>query len=309
MMRDSSITVVLPLYNHERYIEAALLSILEQSSPANEIILIDDGSIDDGYVRAQKIFGGHSNVILLKQKNIGAHATLNKGIEQAKCEYIAVLNTDDLFLPSKLERCRELIRDNPRTELIAGGVTLIDDEGFEMRSGEAVEWLQKAITYKQGCNTIDLGLLNENYVVSTSNMVFSRELWARCDGFQNLRYCHDLDFILTALCKSDVIIDIHNTHIKYRIHQKNTIKENIKNIRLEIAAVMANALLSSSHRLFDNKHKNLNLIQLYSIIKAKQNAELLCTLLSMRYSCNSRSEFYELLFSSSLLSELKEVIM
>ena len=64
------------------------------------------------------------------------------------------------------------------------------------------------------------------YQETTANMVFSRALWKRCEGFQEFRYCHDLDFLLTALSMGTVAIDRDHTNTYYRLHANNTIKEN-----------------------------------------------------------------------------------
>ncbi|TLU85801.1 MAG: glycosyltransferase family 2 protein [Chlorobium sp.] len=288
-MNEPSITVVLPLYNHEHYIKATLESVLRQTSPATEIILVDDGSTDKGFSIAEKILANHSETKLVTQINSGAHTAINNAISIAHCEYIAILNTDDLFFPTKLERCRWLIRNNPTIEFIAGGVQIIDKHCMPVNEGETVEWLHRAISYQRECASLDIGLLNENYVVTTSNMVFTKDLWYRVDGFQHLRYCHDLDFIHAALGKGTVMIDIAEPHIKYRIHPTNTIKENIEKIRLEVAAVTANFLHENGKRLFIEK----NVERLISIINAKNDSGYLSLLLSLRNICSCRKEYYE----------------
>ena len=103
-MNSPSISVVLPLYNHAQYIASSLQSILAQTSPVDEIILVDDGSTDEGLGIAKKIIKKDSRARIYSQKNLGADKALNRGIEESQSEFIAVLNTDDLFLPEKIER-------------------------------------------------------------------------------------------------------------------------------------------------------------------------------------------------------------
>ena len=127
-MDNPSISVVLPLYNHAHYIASTLQSVLEQTSPVDEIILIDDGSTDNGFSVACEMLKNEPRATLLQQKNCGAEQTLNRAIERSQGEFIAVLNTDDLFLPTKIERCREIIGDNPEIDFICGGIGIIDEK-------------------------------------------------------------------------------------------------------------------------------------------------------------------------------------
>jgi glycosyltransferase involved in cell wall biosynthesis len=303
-MDNPSISVVLPLYNHAQYIEKTLQSVLRQTSPVDEIILIDDGSTDNGFNIAENILKDDSRARMFKQENCGADKALNRGIDLSQCEFIAVLNTDDMFVPTKIERCRNIISNNPAIDFISGGIGVITEKGDGLSSGETVEWLLRATDFQKKCRTLDLAFLNENYVTSTSNMVFSRELWRNCHGFQPLRYCHDLDFLLTALCHHGVMIDMEQTHILYRVHKNNTIKENISKIRLEIAAVMANAMISNSNRLIDFEHLSSDILMMSEILKSKNNAALLCTLQILRKNCSNREDFYMLLNNKTTADNL-----
>jgi glycosyltransferase involved in cell wall biosynthesis len=294
-MDNPSISVVLPLYNHARYIASTLQSVLQQTSPVDEIILIDDGSTDDGFSIANEILKNDSRATLLQQENCGADKALNRGISLSQCEFIAVLNTDDLFAPTKIERCQKILCDHPEIDFISGGVSLIDENNERLSGGETVEWLQRAAAFQKKCRTLDLAFLHENSVVSTSNMVFSRELWRNCHGFQPLRYCHDLDFLLTALCAHYVMIDREETHILYRVHQSNTIKENVLKVRLEVGAVMANAMKTNSSRLIDAEHLSSDLLLMSEILKSKNQGALLSALQLLRNNCSNRHDFYTLI--------------
>lgn len=294
-MDNPSISVVLPLYNHAHYIASTLQSVLEQTSPVDEIILIDDGSTDNGFSIAYKMLRDEPRATLLQQENCGAEKTLNRAIGLSQSEFIAVLNTDDLFLPTKIERCRNIICNHPEVDFVCGGIGIIDEKGGRLSDGETVEWLQRASVFQKKCRTLDLAFLNENSVTSTSNMFFSRELWRKCQGFQPLRYCHDLDFLLTALCHHCVMIDMEQTHILYRVHRKNTIKEDLLKVRLEVAAVMANTMQTNSARLLDAEHLSSDLPLISEILRSKNNAALLATLQILRNNCFDRHDFYTLL--------------
>lgn len=307
-MNPPTIGVVLPLFNHEQFIIPCLNSILEQTSPVDEIILIDDGSSDKGFAIAREMLGSSPKATLLTQPNCGAPATLNRAVELTQSDYIAVLNTDDRFAPTKIERCRQLLQHEPRIELICGAASIIDNKGRIMMSGEAVSWLHQAMEF-QLCHQIpDMGLLHDNYVVTTSNMVFSRSLWEKCDGFQNLRYCHDLDFLLTALSLSTVKIDREQTHTYYRVHAANTIGEKSDTKALELAAVMANTMVTNSSRLVNEHNIVADIMLLCEILAVKKNARLVCALQVLRRNHADRRTFYNVLLDEKTAQGLVQQI-
>jgi glycosyltransferase involved in cell wall biosynthesis len=105
-----TITVVIPAYNAGRYIERAVDSVLAQSVPADEIIVVDDGSTDD---TADIVSGYGSKVRYIHQQNAGASIARNRGIQKACFEWIAFLDSDDEWLPKHLEMHLGLLERNP----------------------------------------------------------------------------------------------------------------------------------------------------------------------------------------------------
>lgn len=239
---DFDVSVVIPLYNHARYIGAAIESVLAQTLPAREIIIIDDGSQDNGIEVARKALAGHPAATILEQANAGAHNTINRCIGMARSRFVAVLNSDDQFEPGKLERCAQLWSQNPDLDLVFGDVRLIDDDGLPVQEGATVDWLARARDFLLRSDRLDLALANENFAVTTSNFVFTKEIWERNGHFQALRYCHDLEFAFASLRNGRVLYDADQRHIRYRVHASNTIKEYVNRVRVEIAGVLASAL-------------------------------------------------------------------
>ena len=116
-----TISVAVPLYNHARYIGAALESVLAQTSSADEILVIDDGSSDGGIVVAERVLEGQPNARVYRQANRGAYATINSLVRISRGDWVAVLNSDDVFMPTKLGSLRELIAHSPGVGMICGG--------------------------------------------------------------------------------------------------------------------------------------------------------------------------------------------
>src|SRR5438309_4900890 len=95
------VSVVVPNYNYGRYVREAVDSVLGQTYPAVEVIVVDDGSSDDSLSVLQS-YG--SKIKLVVQPNGGVHKARNRGIEESKGEFVAFLDADDVWEPTKLER-------------------------------------------------------------------------------------------------------------------------------------------------------------------------------------------------------------
>jgi glycosyltransferase involved in cell wall biosynthesis len=113
------VTVVVPLYNKKNYIARAIDSILRQTYPADEIVVIDDGSTDDSAEVVTKIV--RPNIRLLRQDNRGEAAARNAGIQAATGSLIAMLDADDHWEPEFLEKIIGLRKRYPRAGLYASG--------------------------------------------------------------------------------------------------------------------------------------------------------------------------------------------
>ncbi|RZS57418.1 glycosyltransferase involved in cell wall biosynthesis [Microcella putealis] len=107
--RPPLVSVIVPSFNHGEFIERAIRSVLEQSEQDFEVIVVDDASSDDSVERVSGVSDPRLRLYRLP-RNVGGAAALNFGVQQARGEYIAILNSDDMWMPSKLARQLEVIR-------------------------------------------------------------------------------------------------------------------------------------------------------------------------------------------------------
>ncbi len=130
---NSLVSVVIPTYNHQNYIQEAIKSIIKQTYKNIELIIIDDGSKDLSYEKAlelkpqcEKRF---ARVVMEKQNNMGCALTLNKLIKMSEGEYIYLIASDDLSKPEAIEKEVIFLDKNPDYGLAVGNSEIIDTEG------------------------------------------------------------------------------------------------------------------------------------------------------------------------------------
>ena len=286
------VSVVIPAYNHERYIDEAVASVLAQSHRNLEIIIVNDGSTDTTGAICRRLAERDGRIRYHEQANQGAHQALNQGIELARGDLIAILNSDDRFAHDKLERCLDIVHSQPDLGLVCGHVELIGPNGKPLKRGPAVEWQQRGYRFLAGSGLLPLSLLNENIVATTSNLFFTRDLWRRAGPFQPLRYCHDLDFLMSAFRTAPCRFDRDHTHVHYRVHPANTIQEEYNKVRLEIAAVIAASLAIDRLNLLGSQ--NARSVAIFrDFLNNKDLSNLIIFFMMHFQQPTDRSAFYE----------------
>ena len=127
-MPEPLISVVIPLYDKEREIETALRSVLAQTCLPAEIIVVDDGSTDRGAERTEAV--GSPLVRLVRQSNAGVSAARNRGIAEARGEYVALLDADDAWRPGFLEEIAAMIREFPGCGMYCTAFDILSRDGL-----------------------------------------------------------------------------------------------------------------------------------------------------------------------------------
>ena len=119
------VSVVLPVYNCERYLREALESVLNQSFKDFETVVVDDGS--GSIIKEYISLAGFT--IVTHKENMGICRSLNDGIEKSTGEYIAIQHADDVSLPDRLEKQVRYLDTHPGTGLVAGLIQYVDKKG------------------------------------------------------------------------------------------------------------------------------------------------------------------------------------
>ena len=124
------VSVIIPTYNRQALLPRAIDSVVRQTFSDWEIVLVDDGSTDDTpRIAARYLRQLGRRFIFLRQENRGASAARNAGIETARGEYIAFLDSDDEFVPHKLARQMALLEKRPQLGMVYSDYSFIDLDG------------------------------------------------------------------------------------------------------------------------------------------------------------------------------------
>lgn len=225
-MSSPLISVVIPAYNHERFVGEAVKSVLDQSCNDLELIVVDDGSTDQ---TGEIVQGFTDNRIhYYFQENQDAFNTINRGIGLAKGTYVSILNSDDVYEPTRLERLLSILKDHTCVCTFSD-VIPISDNGVHYSNPQFGwnQWHKKNRDFYFECGDIYTAFLKGNFMVTTSNLFMTADAVQRVGSFCSLRYLHDYDFIFRMMTAfpGQVYYAENLRLLKYRIHSGNTLGE------------------------------------------------------------------------------------
>ncbi|PIG91387.1 glycosyltransferase family 2 protein [Gloeocapsopsis sp. IPPAS B-1203] len=170
----SKVSVIIPVYNVERYIADTINTVLQQTYTNFEILIVDDGSPDKSIDICQKF--ADPRIRIIRQENRGVAAARNTGIRYSQGDYLAFLDADDLWLPNKLEKHIEHLESSPDVGVSFSRSAFIDEEGNPLKLYQMSKL--KDIT--------PLDLLCRTPIGNGSAAVFRREVFAEIKFKDNL---------------------------------------------------------------------------------------------------------------------------
>ncbi|MGF1494602.1 MAG: glycosyltransferase [Microcoleaceae cyanobacterium] len=237
------VSVVVPTYNQEQFIQSTLTSVLNQTYQDFEIVIANDASTDNTVTKIQAVHDPRIRLFSL-ERNQGESAATNYGIQQAQGKYIAILHSDDLFRPDKLERQVNFLEQNPQFDAVLSHAEVIDEAGRPLPDKTHV--LQQIFPQpnRTRFQWLNQFFIRDNCLCQTSSMV-------RCSCYQTvglydrrLRQIPDFDFWVRFCLQHELHI-IPEPLTQYRVHQSNISgirPETIKRHHIEVLQILKHFL-------------------------------------------------------------------
>jgi glycosyltransferase involved in cell wall biosynthesis len=209
MTTSATVSAVIPVFNGARYVSEAIRSVLNQSRPPIECIVVDDGSTDETPETVRE-FG--RAVIYVRQPRAGVSAARNRGAQIARGDLVAFLDHDDIWLPTKLERQLDRLR-LVESRLALCAVSVVDADGHVLGT--------KRLRAKEDLLTGMLMFDGTETVSCSSTGVVKREALLACGGFDPaLSISADWDLLFRMLLIGGVEY-VDDPLVLYRVHDTN----------------------------------------------------------------------------------------
>jgi len=224
--KNPKVTVLMPVYNGERYLHEAIESVLMQTFTDFEFLIIDDASTDRS-VEIIKSYNDPRIRLVHNEKNLKLISTLNKGIDLADGKYIARMDCDDISLPQRLAKQVAFLEVHSSCAVVATKIVQIDTNG-----GTIGFWKgdRKATTSTEICNRLPLICC-----VSHPSAMIRKSIISKYRYNPRQRYAEDYDLWLRLCSDGHEIAKIDEFLLKYRVHQ-----EQVTNLNSQVGYGLTN---------------------------------------------------------------------
>lgn len=227
-MTEPLVSIITPAYNAAKFIGQTIDSVLAQTYTNWEMLIVDDGSIDNTkeivsvYIEKDnriKLFSHPGN------KNMGVSAARNLAIENSKGDYIALLDSDDLWLPYKLEVQMEQFRENRSVGLVYSKAICIDECNYFLTDTNKYNFPSSLFSGTAGIcenilSNVEL-MLKDTLYMPCLTVVFSRKVLGELRFKENLKYQIEDHFLFTLLAQRQPIFYYDAPLAYYRVHPQS----------------------------------------------------------------------------------------
>jgi len=223
-------SVVVPAYNAAATLGRTLESVLAQTWPAHEIIVVDDGSSD---TTAEVASRWGSRITCIRQANAGPSAARNCGVQAASGDWIAFIDADDWFHPDRLQAHAEMILADPALDFLVAGFDYADVDGRIFDQSLPHSMLGRRLTKLHGARgkatltTDEIGEFIAQQFSDTRSLSLPRKTFVELGGFPlDLRICEDLVFMIRLCSASRHAGVVCSSLSVYVVHDAGLIRSN-----------------------------------------------------------------------------------
>jgi teichuronic acid biosynthesis glycosyltransferase TuaG len=230
-MGKHKVSVIMPAYNGEKYIAAAMRSVLAQTYEDLELIVVDDGSSDRTSEIVRGIEAADERVVYIFQTNAGQGNARNTGIKSARGELIAFLDQDDLWIEAKLERQLEALKETKADVVFSGSFVFHDDNVTD----ETIPWDTLRGRF-DGATMFPLLFLFDR-IPMLSAMVRKDALHkvGLLEEDRRCQNCDDYDLWLKLAECGATFVGLSERLVRYRLHGNQASHNTVRMIRTQIA--------------------------------------------------------------------------
>lgn len=240
-MENVKVSVIIPIYNAEEYLEESLKSLLNQTMNNFEIICVNDGSTDNSLEILERYAAVDKRIQILSQPNQGAGAARNNGLLHASGYYCYFFDADDICISTMLEETVSAA-EQEKADIVAFHFTRFSSEGkAEFRIGIHESWLPintKVFHYKDCPNRI-MSIINPTPWNKLFRTAFILEHGFR---FEEIMSCNDITFSAVTAAAAERIVIIPKALIRYRVGHGNTITSNLSGRLKNIVTAVESAV-------------------------------------------------------------------
>lgn len=234
-MTEPTLSVVIPNYNHGKYLAGCLEAILAQSRPAQEVIVVDDGSTDNSVEILEGLARQHPTLKVFRNEvNRGALYTINRGIDLAKGDFLSLAAADDQVMPGFFEKSMALLARHPHAGLSATTCRFRDMEsGLVYHLGSTVSKEPCFLPPDQVVEACRSGKL----IVFTSTMILRREALIQAGKYlPELRWHGDWFAYFVVACRHGVCI-VPEVLAEFRVFSSGFSKKGMRNTKDQMAVL------------------------------------------------------------------------
>jgi len=232
MQEHPLVSVIIPVYNREKFLVAAINSVFAQTYRPIQVIIVDDGSTD----RSGEIARSYADVEYIYQENQGVSVARNKGIDAAKGEFLAFLDSDDQWLPHKLETQINYMLEHPEVD-----ITSTKTESFIESGTEIPSWFNFEENEK----------LREKAIIFQT-MVMRKVVFLQVGYFlPDLQSGEDIEWILRSRDFKVSIAQISEIHTLKRLHGKNLSWTTKLEQKMNLFRIMRSSIKRKANQLSD----------------------------------------------------------
>ncbi|WP_162343332.1 glycosyltransferase family 2 protein [Cyclobacterium salsum] len=216
------LSVILPVYNQERFLVETIESVLCQTYDNFEFLILDDGSTDNSAKIIQSFSIKDPRIKAYYEKNSGKCNSTNKLVEKAKGNWFAFLDADDPMLPKRLEKQMDFHKKNPLVNASSCHCFYINDNGKNI--GHQRYPFLKSI---EDCDK----MLKDNKIIlcAFTGLLTSKECYLNTGGLKQKYWpCEDVEFINRIIEKGFKLVIIQDTLMKYRVHSSSITNSNLR---------------------------------------------------------------------------------